>query len=95
MSYPLLKRKLELETELAGINEKLKAKATSGSEKLFNTKGLTLKITWVKDHLKFDRSSFESDHKDKDPELVNLIRSYCSDVKGHHRMGKVNRVKKA
>ena len=91
MSYSLLKRKLELETELAGINEKLKAKATSGSSKPFNIKGLELNITWVKDSLKFDRSSFEHDN----PELVNLIRSYCSDVKGHHRMGKVNRVKKA
>ena len=95
MSYSLLKRKLELETELAGINEKLKAKATSGSEKLFDTKGLKLKITWVKDHLKFDRSKFESDHKDDNPELVSLIRSYCSDVPGHHRMGKVKQVKKA
>ena len=91
MSYSLLKRKLELETELAGINEKLKAKATSGSNEHFNTKGLTLKITWVKDHLKFDRSSFENDN----PELVNLIRSYCTDAPGHHRMGKVKRVKKA
>lgn len=95
MSYSLLKRKLELETELAGINEKLKAKATSGSDKPFDIKGLTLNITWVNDHLKFDRSKFESDHKKEKPELVKLIRSYCSDVKGHHRMGRVKQVKKA
>ena len=87
MSYSLLKRKLELETELADINEKLKAKATSGSSKAFNSKGLELNITWVADTLKFDRRAFEK----KYPKSVERIRQYCTVAKGHHRIGKVRK----
>lgn len=89
MSYhKLLKQKLALETELAEVNEKLKAKATSGSSELIKVKGLELNIAWVDGALKFDRKKFERDN----PTMVKKIRAYCTVTGGHHRMGKVKEV---
>ena len=87
-TFKLLKRKLELETELDAINAKLKAAAAPNTSELIKVKGLELNVRWVAPTMRFDRKGFEA----ANPRLVNRLREFCSTTKGYHTVGKVKEV---
>lgn len=88
-NFKLLKRKLELETELAQINEKLKAAAQPSSDKIFEHENLKVTVSWVNPTIRFNRAAFEA----ANPRLAHRLAPFCKPVAGYHTVSKVKQLK--